>query len=118
MKKKVLLMICILGMSFVTLKNTYNNFQYNVCNGYVRIQENSQDEISNEEKCMFVDNFILQKIEEPEIQSSVPSGNIYNEVVYCKDSDGIMTDVTGIVAAATLVKVISDLVHVKYVDEE
>ena len=98
--------------------NTCNNFLYNVCNGYVRIQENSQDEISNEEKCMFVDNFILQKIEEPEIQSSVPSGNIYNEVVYCKDSDGIMTDGTGIVAAATLVKVISDLVNVKYVDEE
>lgn len=118
MKKKVLLMICILGMSFVTLKNTCNNFLYNVCNGYVRIQENSQDEISNEEKCMFVDNFILQKIEEPEIQSGVPFGNIYNKVIYCKDSDGIMTDYTGIVAASTLVKLMGRLVHVKYVDEE
>lgn len=98
--------------------NTCNFIQYNVCNGYVRIQENSHDEISNEEKCKFVDNFILEKTENPGILSCVPSGNIYNEVVYCKDSDGIMADGTGIVAAATLVKVMGDLIHVKYVDEE
>lgn len=118
MKQNFYVIIVILSMTVLSSSINAKSMGINVCNGYVRIQENSQDEISNEEKCMFVDNFILQKIEEPEIQSGVPFGNIYNKVIYCKDSDGIMTDYTGIVAASTLVKLMGRLVHVKYVDEE
>jgi len=56
--------------------------------------------------CKFVNNFLLCKSIDPEVENDVATGNTYKGIAFCKDSDGIITDETGIVASATLIKLI------------
>lgn len=89
---------------------------YNVCDGYVRIQENTVDvaDTSNDlddSGCEFVNNFILKKTIEPDAANGVVDGNTYCEVVHCKDSDGIVTDETGMVASATLHELLVEILR-------
>ena len=81
--------------------NTNNYIAYNICDGYVRMQENTADELDNT-GCEFVSNFILKKSIETGVQSGVGTGNIYCQTIFCENSDGIVTDNTGIMASATL----------------
>ena len=84
---------------------------YNVCDGFVRIQENTVDVLDtsndlDDSGCKFVNNFLLCKSIDPEVENDVATGNTYKGIAFCKDSDGIITDETGIVASATLIKLI------------
>lgn len=86
---------------------------YNVCDGYLRIQENTVDvaDTTNDldnSGCNFINNFVLNKTIEPEMENNVLTGNTYMGVVFCKDSDGIITDETGMVASATLIRLLEN----------
>ncbi|MBO4315594.1 MAG: hypothetical protein J5867_06505 [Prevotella sp.] len=86
---------------------------YNVCDGYVRIQENTVDVAKttnnlDDSGCEFVNNVILNKAIEPEVANGVVDGNTYCGVAHCKDSEGIISDDTGMVASATLHKLLVD----------
>ena len=81
---------------------------YNVCDGNLRIQENTVD-VTNQDNglvesgCNFVSNFVLGKTIEPEIENGVTTGNTYMDVEFCKDSEGIVTDEMGMVASNALI---------------
>ncbi|MBR6938303.1 MAG: hypothetical protein IKH63_12140, partial [Prevotella sp.] len=81
--------------------NTRNLIAYNIFNGYIRIQENSTIASSN---CNFIKNFKL----EPNPKIIIEPGddnvheNVFNQVVGYLNGGGIMTDESGIVAAAYL----------------
>ncbi len=86
---------------------------YNVCDGYVRIQENTVDVADttnnlNDSMCEFVNNIILNKAIGPEMANGVVDGNTYCGVAHCKDSEGIISDDTGMVASTTLHKLLVD----------
>ncbi len=81
---------------------------YNVCDGFVRIQENTVDVLDtsndlDDSGCKFVSNFVLGKTIEPEIENGVTTGNTYMDVEFCKDSEGIVTDEMGMVASNALI---------------
>lgn len=77
---------------------------YNVCDGYLRIQENTNDNI--ETGCEFIKNFIIKKNIASTFLNGVENGNTYKGVVCCRDSDGIVTDESGMVASATLISLL------------
>jgi hypothetical protein len=76
------------------------------CDGYVRIQENTADML-NSTGCLFVDNFVLQKAIETGEQSGVNTGNTYNQTIHCENSNGIVTDETGMLAATTFISLLN-----------
>lgn len=86
--------------------STCNYIQYNVCDGYLRMQENTMEALNDEEKCHFIGNMILRKRIATGLSSEVLNGNLYYKLIYCKDCDGITTDVTGMSSAVALTNII------------
>ncbi len=80
---------------------------YNVCDGYVRIQENTANLLINT-GCEFTNNFMLRKAIEQDNTNAITTGNTYKSVTHCKESDGIITDETGMVTTATLIKLLEN----------
>lgn len=85
--------------------NTNNLIEYNIFDGYIRIQENSVlSPPENSPRCSFVKNFKL----EPNPKMIIQPGddnvheNVFNQVVGYLNGEGIMTDESGMVAAAYL----------------
>lgn len=79
--------------------NTNNLIAYNIFDGYIRIQENSMIASSN---CNFIKNFKLEPNPIINIQPSDVHEIVFNQVVGYLNGEGIMTDESGIVAAAYL----------------
>ena len=80
---------------------------YNVCDGYLRIQENTADVANtsndlDDSGCEFTNNIVLNKTITSEVANGVIDGNTFCGVTFCRDSEGIISDSTGIVASATL----------------
>lgn len=87
--------------------STNNKILYNVCDGFVKIQENANDNVSDT-GCEFRNNFILRKPVEPELQGEVTTGNTFNRIIHCKHGDGIVTDETGMIASATFIALLGN----------
>ena len=84
--------------------NTNNLIAYNIFDGYIRIQENSCLATASTTQCSFKKNYKL----EPNPKMIIEPGddnvheNVFNQVVGYLNGGGIMTDESGIVAAAYL----------------
>lgn len=83
--------------------NMDNYIAHNVCDGKVRIQENTHETLANGTGCEFIDNYMLPGAMGSGMPSGVETGNVYNEVVHCEESDGITTHT---IAAATFIKLL------------
>ncbi len=79
--------------------NTNNLIKYNIFDGYIRIQENS---LLTTTGCNFFKNFKLEPNPKANNAPSEVSENIFNQMNDYRNGEGIMTDESGIVAAAYL----------------
>lgn len=93
--------------------STNNYIAYNICDGYLRMQENMNDIIS-QTGCLFLNNFIVPRHTE-RLESSVRS--LVNKLQDYNNGDAIVTDSEGIVAAAMLIA-LSDGDDMENVSEE
>lgn len=93
--------------------STNNYIAFNICDGYLRMQENMHDHISPT-GCLFLNNFIVPRHTE-RLESSVRS--LVNKLQDYNNGDAIVTDSEGIVAAAMLIA-LSDGDDMENVSEE
>lgn len=83
--------------------NTNNYIAYNICDGYLRMQENIyhiKEGFINSTGCEFSNNFVVPRHDdwtEGEVK------NIINQLLDYQNGEAVVTDGTGIVAAAMLI---------------
>lgn len=93
--------------------STNNYIAYNICDGYLRMQENMNDEIS-QTGCQFLNNFIVPRHTE-RTENSVRS--IVNALKDYNNGEAIVTDGIGILASVILIA-LSDGDDTENVSEE
>lgn len=77
---------------------TNNYIAYSICDGYLRMQENTEEDVS-QTYCVFLSNFIVPR-HSSRTENAIRS--IVNKLKDYNNGEAIVTDGTGVVAAATL----------------